>query len=1376
MSFTIAGKTFPDALPELHTHVRSDKDAFIFPKKLVSRMKEMGMPGLAVTDHGVLSSIEDYRHAFDADKDDPLKLIPGVELYVENELAGRDHAILLAMDDEGYHGVSKIVTESNRHIESGYPTVTTSLLCEMAEKYKGHIIFMTACMQGVIASVFLRNKKIDRLIVKAEKKRDKYFSSQSDKYLDAEQELEETDKRIADLRIRRDELKRTAEQKFVSREKKIKKLSGDEKEKALELIAADKEAAAKAAAELPSVIDELKKVMKQRTKVNKDFSSLSKSAEKYDEYQKEIDDLKSQISSDDVLMSDAETVLNRYIAAFGRENVYGEIQYHGIEDEAICFPKIAELSHKAGIHLVATNDVHMLTDSVEDLLRRSILRSMRFQEKFEAPSPSDRELYLKTTKERYEILKKIFPDDVIAEAFEGIEEIYSRCNVEFKVSKNYPKASDDPKRDLEELVRKGIEWRFPDGFPDDKVYKDRILYELDVIESMGYDDYHLVVREFLNYGELLGRVPKERIKDAPVDTEKLRQWIKDNGWEKNAGYRIGTGRGSDGGSIVCYLLGITNLDPIQHGLLFERFLNKERVSMPDIDSDISADTRQKVIDHCKYVYGEKAVCGIMTCTFLAPKGAVNTAAKYYSMYKFGDTENHYLRLGREIADLISDEPNTSFDMSVDKNTGKPSCESDAVSLRDYLLTIYKDNKEAVMILSWAFIMEGVFTGYGAHAAGIVITEKGSDVSDVLPLKYNAKIGMMTTQCTKDDVEANGLLKFDFLGLKTLDIITETLFMIQESTGVGIDVLKLDIADEKVYEKIFQTGNTGAVFQFESDGMKKMLKAFRPSCFADLVLLVAAYRPGPMQFLDDIIAVKNGQKEITYLTPELEPILNDTYGAIIYQEQVMKICQDLAGYSLGGADLVRRAMSKKKAEKLAHERDAFIHGDKERGITGCVANGISEAVANKIFDQMMDFASYAFNKSHAAAYAYNSYITAWLKCYYPAEFYAAALNWADDPDKFNALLKDAKNYGMEVLPPDVNASDKDFTVENGKIRFALSKIKGIKDHSTAVIEERNAHGPFQSLSNFLVRVKTSSTVVKGLISSGAFDSVTLKSRSGLLEASDELRDLVKKYIEKKDLIMASDTLLDAYHDGMTDEEVKETSKTAGLKPVIKSVSSAADLEKKKEKASSVLLAIKRDMISIEARVLSEEDRMERLYNEKEYLGDFISDTPLSGYPDNEELRVAPISELTSDTMHVFGYIEDFHTAKTKKDGSLMAFFTITDAYSSIKALCFPDKYADLKDKIKEGAVFVFEGTVSEKKDETSFIVNKVKTPDAVNGTIIIDPGSLHLFHLNEDKFRNEYEKKDGFRLGFMDNITGRIREATYRVSEKVLECGLPAVRI
>ncbi|MGN0241609.1 MAG: DNA polymerase III subunit alpha, partial [Candidatus Weimeria sp.] len=503
-------------------------------------------------------------------------------------------------------------------------------------------------------------------------------------------------------------------------------------------------------------------------------------------------------------------------------------------------------------------------------------------------------------------------------------------------------------------------------------------------------------------------------------------------------------RGSDGGSLVCYLLGITNLDPIKHGLLFERFLNKERVSMPDIDSDISADTRQKVIEHCKYVYGDKAVCGIMTCTFLAPKGAIDTAAKYYSMYKYKDTDNHFLSLGREMAELVPEEPNTAFKSTVDKNTGKLSCDEGAVTVKDYLNGVYKNNPDALNILKWAYTIEGIFTGYGAHAAGIVITEKGSDVSDVLPLKYNSKLGMMTTQCTKEDVEANGLLKFDFLGLKTLDIISETLFMIQARTGKGIDVLKLDIADKNVYEKIFQTGNTGAVFQFESDGMKKMLKSFKPSCFADLVLLVAAYRPGPMQFLDDIIAVKNGRKEITYLTPKLEPILKNTYGAIIYQEQVMKICQDLAGYSLGGADLVRRAMSKKKAEKLAHERDAFIHGDKERGISGCVANGIPEKVADKIFDQMMDFASYAFNKSHAAAYAYNSYVTAWLKCYYPAEFYAAALNWASDPDKFKALLKDAKSYGIKVLPPDINASEKEFTVENGKIRFALSKIKGVKD--------------------------------------------------------------------------------------------------------------------------------------------------------------------------------------------------------------------------------------------------------------------------------------------------------------------------------------------
>lgn len=1381
MSFTITGTSFPDAIPELHTHVRSDKDAFIFPEKLAEKCREMGMPGIAITDHGVLSSIEDYRHVLQSAG---LKVIPGVEMYVDDKL-GRNHAILLSIDDEGYHGISKIVTESNKTLKNGYPVITEEKLLELAEKYKGHIIFTTACMQGVISSIFLRNEKADTLIEKAAAKRDKYFSRESGEYLEAEQTRDEAEEMVNTLRLERDEVKRTAEQKFAAREKKVSKLKGGEREEALKLLEDDKKKAEKAQMELPKILKQLKVMQGKLTTANKKFRELSLSADKYDEYQKKIDGLEAEKADEDTLIKDAEDTLDRYITAFGKENVYGEVQYHGIKEEAVCFPLVVKVCDKCGIKYIATNDVHMLTNSEEDLVRRCVLRSMRFQTEFIMPSSADKELYLKDTKERYEALKQILPDTVIVKAFQSTIEVFDRCSVEFKTSEHYPVASENPAKDLERLVEEGKKWRFPNGFPDEKVYNERLKKEIHTIESMGYDNYHLVVMEFLAYGTLLGKVPKERIPDAPLDTEELKQWIKDNKWEKNAGYRIGTGRGSDGGSLVCFLLGITNLDPIQHGLLFERFLNPERVSMPDIDSDISADTRQKVIDHCKLVYGEKAVCGIMTSTFLGSKGAVKTAAKYYGMYLGKDKA--FLSLGNKISDMVPDVPDVTFKSEVDRNTGKLSEKSGSIPLMDYLKMQVQGNADALNILKWAGCLEGTFTSYGAHAAGIVITEKGSDVSDILPLRYNSKLGMMTTQCAKDDVEANGLLKFDFLGLQTLDIITEAVQMIQERTGKAIDVLKLDITDKNIYEHIFQTGDTGAVFQFESEGMRKLLIRFHPEKFSDLVLLNAAYRPGPMQFLDDIIAVKTGKKKASYLTPELKPILKDTYGAIVYQEQVMEICQVLAGYSLGGADLVRRAMAKKKKEKLEHEREAFIYGDEKRGIRGCVNNGISEEAAKTIFGQMMDFASYAFNKSHAAAYAYNSFITAYLKYYYPAEFFAAAMNWSDNnKHPLSELIKEARKFGVEVLPPDINRSEKDFSVENGKVRFALSKIRGVKSNAEMIISERRKNGPYLSFVDFLTRTKVKAVPMKGLILSGTFDAVTDgRSRSGLLvtygvlkeddkEKDTEtcLKEDAKKYAEKVAVVMAADTIIAAYHNGMTADEVVKVQENAGITVVFKDEVTVGELEGKKKRALSVLSATKKEMDDIERAVPKEEDKMAKLLAEKDMLQAFVSDSPLSAFPSNEELMIAPISDLSDDTEKVFGYISDIRIVKRKADGAEMAFFEINDDNDSVHAVCFADTYRRLKDKLFDGAVNTFLGNILTDNEEATLSVKDVKNPVARNNAVIVDAGDLRLFHIKEQDFKEKYGCGDskGYILFFYDKITGQIRKAKYKVSDKIFSCG------
>lgn len=1368
----ISSDIFPYEVPELHCHVRSDKDAFMFADRLADRLIKEGMPGIAITDHGVVSSIEDYRHVLEAKG---LKVIPGCELYIDGgKVLGRQHGIVLAIDDEGWHGIGKIVTRANETMQSGYPVISADELKQFGKRYQGHIIFMTACMQGVISTIYLTNTKTDRLIEKYRKRQKKYISPDSEQYKAAEKELSILNSRIEELKTERDSLKRLSEMKFSSREKKINRLTGSEKEVALTQLEKDKIASADATQKLGAVKNKLSAGQRQLTEKNKAFSVLKSSAKKYNELQAEIDQVKAGRLSDREIEEKAEKELLSYADAFGRENIYAEVQYHGIPEEAICFPKIAALGRKLGIPLIATNDAHMLTNSEDDILRRCLIRSLRFGETFEEASDPDKELYIKTTENRIEWLSKILPDDMVKEALTNAVKVFERCNVEFKTSEHYPVASENPKEDLEGLVKEGEKWRFPHGFPDEKVYTDRLKYELSVIESMGYDNYHLVVREFLTYGTLLGKVPKEHIPEAPVDTEELKKWISDNGWNDVAGYRIGTGRGSDGGSLVCFLLGITNIDPVKNGLLFERFLNPERVSMPDIDSDISADTRQKVIDHCKYVYGKKAVCGIMTTNAQAPKGAIGIASKFYGL-------RTYKKSLKPLGDLMSKDvpknPDTAFSTQVDRMTGKiDECSKDTVTLMEYLTVKWvdanSDKKQAEdckNILHWASVMEGVFTSYGSHAAGIVIMKKGADVSDVLPLMWNSKLNMMTTQCSKDDVEANGLLKFDFLGLKTLDIITEALQMIQNRTGKNIDVLKLDTADENVYRDIFQAGNTKAVFQFESDGMRKVLKKFHPTEFSDLVLLNAAYRPGPMQYLDNIIEVKNGRAKVGYLTPELEPILKNTYGAMIYQEQVMQVCQSLAGYTFGGADLVRRAMSKKKKEKLAHEREAFVHGDASRGIKGCVANGINEETANKIFDQMMKFASYAFNKSHAAAYAYNAYITAYLKEYYPAEFFAAALNWAKDQDEINELIKDARACGIEIVAPDVDVSGKDFTVADGKIYYALSAIKGVSSNSENIVMGRNEK-PYTSLYDFLVRSGVNKKTVESLIKGGALDEFG-NNRVTMNALAEEYLPYIKKYKDKISFIASGEEVLKQICCLKSNDDFIKAQTDKGLKAEIKTACTEESLRKRLVNAKKAVHEINNKISGID--VYRHEDRDIRMKEEKAVLGTYVSASPLDGHPESEELGFTTIDKVDIDSDKLYGFIENVSIKKRKRDGAEMAFFTLSDRKGQIECMCFADSFRNCRDMISEGNVVSVTGKMLTDENDTGeieykFSVYKVSSVEKKLFPVALGVDSYALFHIEkEDAFRRMYEDRQGHPLFIWDRAMDKFREMKYKVSDEVL---------
>lgn len=1381
----------------LHTHVKSLNDAQIEPNELCDRIKEIAGEdtdelSCAVTDHGVLTSIMDYKEVFEAKG---IKMIPGCEIYVYDEKYGRMHFILLAKNFNGYLGVCKIVTESNRTLRKGFPTITANKLMDIMRNYIGDIVATSACMQGVLAVIFLQNSRIDKEIISVQEKRKKYISCESEEYKSCTEKLHSCENDVMKATEERDECKRYADMKFVAREKAVSKLEKNNDEKAMEARAElekDKELSELAKEELQNKKDALDKAKKELSKVKKEMKVLDVSVENYKALDEKIRDLESRKVSDSDMMTEAREKAEFYCDAFGKENFYIEVQYHEIPEEAICFPKLVKLADIMGISLVASNDVHILTNSEEDRLRREILRSMRFGKTFEEEMNGDAELYLKDNDELAEWLMKILPEAKVTEAINNIEKISSQCNIEWNFDKHYPEYPTEGNTPLDvfnQKIEDGTKMRFPEGFPDE-TYKKRLEYEKEIIISMGYVSYHLIVADFLEFGKKLGKIPPnilENPENIPDTMEGLDEFIKKNGWENNpVALRIGPGRGSAVGSLVCFLLGITSLDPLKYGLLFERFLNPERISMPDIDSDLSNRTREIVIAYLKKKYGANALCGILTKNAQAPKGSIGISAKYYGLKTYNEAMTS---TGRELSKLVPDDIGTKFSTLVD-TAGNVTKDGTGITLYEWMLSKAK-NKDQKEIIRWAKIMEGSFTAYSSHAAGIGIMSKGGNIGDFIPLKNDSEDGWHPlTQCDMVQFEEMGFLKFDLLGLKTLDIISETIHSIKENYGVTVDPLSLDLNDPKVYREIFATGKTTAVFQLESDGMKNLLKDFfgcsdlsGSNNYEDLIIPIAMYRPGPMQFIPDLIAVKSGKKEVEFLCPELEPILGKTYGCIIYQEQVMEIFQKLAGYSLGSADLVRRFMSKKKKAKLEHEKEAFINGDSERGITGCVANGIQAEVAEKLFNQMLEFAKYAFNKSHAGAYAFVAFITAWLKCYYPTEFLCSVLNWTADTSAISRILYECKEFNIEVLPPDVNVSEKNFVTRNGKILYGLKYVRGVKDHSEDILVQRNK-SLYKDLKDFCIRTKTNISVVTNLISAGAMDCFA-SNREALRIMAEEIKELCEKIKKKNSILASAQFVLPKMESFKDNESLIKDQIDNGFKAEIKEITSANKLSDKIETTKESLKTLYDDLSLIRLQKITE-DKNNRMRNEKEVLGNYVTAHPMDYYPSRESLGINyPICDVAEGDTRIYGVITGLSIRNRKSDGAEMAFFDLEDHSGSIPVACFTSEFKKYSKFLQEGAVITISGICNtetrfvgeEEYTSKKFIAKSIGSVKAELSTFILTVPNFALFHLEVEKdFREMYEsigrKEAGHKFVIYDSSMDEYVRMKYRVKESVLASGLP----
>ena len=1328
----------------IHCHTdNSLKDSALTVKELVKKAVELGCPALTITDHGNMMGIYEFMDECAANN---IKGVPGVECYYKEDIneGSREHILLLAKNYDGLIAIGKIVTESNMRLDSKKMPLINS---EILKKYIGkgtkgynNVIVTSACVSGILASVLLssdqKKLQIERLTEQMKglkSPEDKSYKKNSEILKQLEEQINQNNEKKKQLKANS---KKTTKKKEKSAEIAQRKGDLELYKKLTKEIESDKNDIAKALDEIPKVtmlissLSAKKKDLVERMK--KDEAEHAKMAVILNEIEK----IKASIKSEASLYKEATEKALFFENLVGKGNFYIELQNHFMESEEYTFPILARIAKNNNIPVVAANDIHIYDNSEESLKARQLMRSLRYN-KWENRGNADSELYMKTDEELSFALSKILPKEIVEEAMYNVGVIFDQCDVKLEKANHYPKFISDRKETADEalvrLTNEGIKLKFPNEKDFNETYKKRLKYEIDVITRMGYSDYHLITQDFLNFGRKLGKVSDENLEYIwnHIDNWNLKEYVDfvDNNMTE-VGYSIGPGRGSAAGSLVCYLLGITSIDPIKFNLLFERFLNVERVSMPDIDSDLSPRVRDLVIEYVKKKYGKDAVCCIMTRGTQKAKAAIRNVARV-----MGTRDNKtYLDLSDAMAKNVPVEVGMNFD-----------------KCKDDLEKLYSKDKIALEIIENAALIENRLQSVGMHAAGVIISD-GHPVSDYIPLMWDEKNKRWKTQCDKDQDEKRGMLKMDFLGLNNLNIITDALRLIQMHHGIRIDIEKVPFEDV-VFSDIYSKAFTNMIFQFESGGMKDMLKRFRPSSIEDIILLVAAYRPGPMQYLDKIINVKHGKEKIAYSIPELEPILNTTYGSIIYQEQVQQIFRNLAGYSLGQADMVRRAMSKKKEKVLIAERQAFVYGDKERNIVGCKSNGIGEKEANQIFDEMIEFAKYAFNKSHAAAYAIVSYQTAWLKYHYPKEYLCAAMS-DSDIKKIPVIIGDCKALNINVLPPNINESNTSFTIKDNAIIFGLSSIKDVGGVGESIMKEVKTNGKFVSFKDYMKRGHRNKKVTEALIDAGCFDAFG-RNRKALKSTIEELNAYYKKVTEKSEAVK------------LLDEEIKKKQleqngdDEKALKSLIRRYNNAVLTKENAELNFNKLIV-----------PAMNEDKMERLKLEKERIGVYVSGHPLDEYEIDKSYT--PISDLEANKrVKIVGVVSDLRKTVTKAKKEPMAFFNLEDKTDSVKVTCFPKAYKEFGQYIYDDAVIVIEGKCKEEEvfnseDETEKVIDIIAIHEVKRKKreLILYVNDIEEWINNYEKIQN-YKDPDGYNLLVFDKSLSEMRETDMSVSMDIM---------
>ena len=936
------------------------------------------------------------------------------------------------------------------------------------------------------------------------------------------------------------------------------------------------------------------------------------------------------------------------------DDYYIEIQNNGIKEQVLANQKLIQLARKLKIPLVATNDAHYLKR--EDAYNHEVLLCIQTGKRM---SDEDRmrfdteELYVKSPEEMSEYFAA-FPD-----AIENTVKIAEKCNVEFEfghtILPNYDVPPEYPTHYdfLKELCNKGLEKRYGKDLSEE--IQKRAEYELGIIKKMGYVDYYLIVWDFIHYA-------------------------------KTHGIPVGPGRGSGAGSILAYAIEITDIDPIKYGLLFERFLNPERISMPDFDVDFSDERRQEVIDYVSEKYGHDHVSQIITFGTMAAKMVIRDVARVLD-YPYAEAD--------ALAKMIPNEIHITIAKALEQNRE--------------LKEKYENDENTRRILDIAMGLEGMPRQASTHACGVVITK--DPVDTYVPLYV--RDGQVNTQYIMTTLEELGLLKMDFLGLRNLTVIQNTIDMVKQNRGIDVEFDR-DMSDPKVY-KLWQDGNTSGIFQFESQGMTNFMKELKPDCLEDLIAGVSLYRPGPMDQIPRYIRGKQNPGHNEYTHPSLEPILNVTYGCMVYQEQVMQIVRDLAGYSLGRADLVRRAMGKKKLDVMAKEREVFIHGQLDEDgnvvVPGCVRNGIDEKSADKIFDEMAEFAKYAFNKSHAACYAVVSYRTAYLKAYYPAEFMAATLNsYLGNLDRVPQYIDECKRLGIQILKPDINKSYEKFTVEDGKIRFGLGSIKNVGTVPVEnIVAERKENGKYKSFTDFCERVSESQVnkkCVESLIKAGVFEEFE-QTRATLLASFEAIMDTIQS--GKKKGFNGQVSMFDLG----TQEEKEEREKHK------------YQFEEYDELPERELLSMEKEMLGIYISGHPLEKLKEQIIHSTNIntmdlaeLNDQSNSMNTSDLNEIEVQNVGTKNKFVDGQKVKYAGIITSIKKKYTKSNKIMAFITIEDLYGTAEIIAFENAVINAGKSLIEENIVIVDGRLSIREDaEATIIANEIKDLGAEQPKVI-----------------------------------------------------------